>query len=54
VVTFVAWLVTGRHDQPPPFAEIPGDTSRRKLTPPLITFAVLRALVMAGTLAIAF
>ena len=54
VVTFIVWLVRGRHDQPPAFAEIPGDTSRRKLTPPLITFAVLRALVMAGTLAIAF
>jgi Fusaric acid resistance protein-like len=54
VVTFVAWLVRGRHDQPQPIAEFPGDTSRRKLTPPLIMFAVLRALVMAGTLAIAF
>lgn len=54
VVTFIAWLVRGRHDQPPAFAEIPGDTSRRKLTLPLITYAVLRALVMAGTLAIAF
>ena len=54
VVTFIVWLVRGRHDQPVPFAELPGDTSRRKLTPPLITYAVLRALVMAGTLAIAF
>ena len=54
VVTFIAWLVRGRHDEPQPIAEFPGDTSRRKLTPPLITFAVLRALVMAGTIAIAF
>ena len=54
VVTFLAWLVLGRHDQQQPIAEMPGDTARRKLTPPLITFAVLRALVMAGTAAIAF
>jgi hypothetical protein len=54
VVTFIAWLVRGRHDEQQPIAELPGDTSRRKLTPPLVTFAVLRALVMAGTIAIAF
>jgi len=54
VVTFIAWLVRGRHDQQQPIAEIPGDTSRRKLTRPLVSFAVLRALVMAGTVAIAF
>jgi hypothetical protein len=53
-LTFGAWLVRGRHDEQPPIAEVPGGTSRRKLTPPLITFAVLRALVMAGTVAIAF
>jgi len=54
VVTFVTWLIRGRHDEPQPFVELPGDPSRQKLTPPLITYAVLRALVMAGTLAIAF
>ena len=54
VVVFISWLVGGRHDQPQPIAEIPGDTSRRKLTPPLIMFAVIRALVMAGTVALAF
>jgi hypothetical protein len=54
VVTFIAWLIRGRHDSAPLFAEFPGDTSRRKLTPPLIMFAVLRALVMAGTTAIGF
>ena len=53
-LTFGAWLVRGCHDQQQPIAEMPGDTSRRRLTPPLITFAVLRALVMAGTVAIAF
>jgi hypothetical protein len=54
LVTFIAWLIRGRHDEPPPIEEIPGDTARRKLTAPLITFALLRALVMAGTVAIAF
>jgi uncharacterized membrane protein YccC len=37
-----------------PIAELPGDTSRRKLTPPLIMFAVIRALVIGGTVALAF
>jgi hypothetical protein len=54
VVTFIIWLIRGRHDEAPLFAEFPGDTARRKLTPPLIMFAVLRALVMAGTVAIGF
>ena len=54
VIAFIVWLIRGRHDSAPPIVEMPGDTSRRKLTPPLITFAVLRALVMAGTVAIAF
>jgi fusaric acid resistance family protein len=53
-VTFGGWLIRGRHDQPQPFAEIPGDTSRRKLTPPLIVFALIRAIVMAVTFALAF
>jgi uncharacterized membrane protein YccC len=54
VVTFIAWLIRGRQDQPQPIAELPGDTSPRKLTPPLIAFAVLRALGMAGATALAF
>jgi uncharacterized membrane protein YccC len=54
VATFIAWLVRGRQDRPQLVAELPGDTSRRKLTPPLIMFAVIRALVMAGTTALAF
>lgn len=52
-VTFIAWLILGRHDSAPLFTELPGDTARRKLTRPLIMFAVLRALVMAGTMALA-
>jgi fusaric acid resistance family protein len=54
VVTFVGWQIRGREDRPQPVAELPGDTSRRKLTPPLIMFAVLRASVIAGTFALAF
>ena len=53
-VTFIAWLVRGREDRPEPFAEMPGDTSRQKLTRPLIMFAVIRAVAIAGTVAIAF
>jgi len=53
-ITFIAWLIQGRKDRPPPFPEIPGDTSPRKLTPPLILFALLRALGMAGAAAFAF
>ena len=53
-LTFMGWLIRGRKDRPQPIAELPGDTSPRKLTPPLIAFAVLRALGMAGATAIAF
>jgi len=53
-LTFIGWLIRGRKDRPQPIAELPGDTSPRKLTPPLIMFAVLRALGMAGATAIAF
>jgi hypothetical protein len=51
--TFIAWLIRGRKDMPQPIAEIPGDTSRRKLTPPMIMFAVIRAVVIGGTEALA-
>ena len=53
-LTFVGWLMRGRKDRPQPIAELPGDTLPRTLTPPLIMFAVLRALAMAGATAIAF
>jgi hypothetical protein len=52
-VTFIAWLIRGRKDVPQPIAELPGDTSRRKLTRPVIMFAVIRAVVIAGTEALA-
>jgi uncharacterized membrane protein YccC len=47
-------MLARREDRPQPVAELPGDTSRRKLTRPLIMFAVIRAVAMAGTVAIAF
>jgi hypothetical protein len=53
-VTFVAWLIGGRQDRPQPIAELPGDTSRRKLTRPMIMFALIRAIAIAGTVALAF
>lgn len=53
-LSFCGWLIRGRHDLSQPFTELPGDTSRRKLTPPLIMFALLRAIVVAGTFALAF
>ncbi|MFJ9115668.1 FUSC family protein [Streptomyces sp. NPDC102394] len=54
VLTFLWWLIRGRTDSPKLFPELPGDTSRKKLTSPLIIFAVLRALVIAGTVALAY
>ncbi|QKZ19949.1 FUSC family protein [Streptomyces chartreusis] len=54
LVAFLWWLIRGRADLPQPFSELPGDTSRRKLTPPLILFALIRALVIAGTIALAY
>jgi uncharacterized membrane protein YccC len=53
-VTFTEWLVRGRQDRPRPFAELPGDTSRHELTPPVIMFALIRAIAIAGTVALAF
>jgi len=53
-LTFIAWLIRGRKDVPQPIAEIPGDTSRHPVTRPVIMFAVIRALVIGGTAALAF
>ena len=53
-MVFIVWLVRGRQDRPEPVAEIPGDTSRRKLTRPLVMYALIRAIVIAGTFALAF
>jgi hypothetical protein len=54
VAASITWLILGRHDRPQPVAELPGDTSRQKLTRPIAMFAVIRALAIAGTVAIAF
>jgi hypothetical protein len=53
-VTFVEWLIRGRKDRPQPVAELPGDTSRQTLTRPVIMFAVIRAVAVAGSVALAF
>jgi hypothetical protein len=53
-LTFVEWLIRGRQDRPQPFAELPSDTSLQKLTPPMIMFALIRAIAVAGTVALAF
>ncbi|MEU8123344.1 FUSC family protein [Spirillospora sp. NPDC049024] len=52
-VTFIWWLIRGRTDSPQPFAEIPGDASRKRPSRPLVMFSVIRALVIAGTVALA-
>jgi hypothetical protein len=53
-VTFLEWLIRGRADRPQPIAELPGDTARRKLTRPVVLFALIRALAIAGASALAF
>ncbi|WP_243639480.1 FUSC family protein [Streptacidiphilus pinicola] len=53
-ITFIGWLIRGREDRPQPIAELPGDTSPRKLTRPVIMFAVIRAVAIAGSVALAF
>ena len=50
----VMWLVRGRTPRPEPVPEIPGDVSPRKLTRPIILFAVIRALAVAIAVGIAF
>lgn len=52
--TFTARLVRGRGDRPRQITELPGDTARKPLTRPLVMFALMRALVTAGTVALAF
>ena len=54
VVASLWWLIGGRRELPQPIAELPGDTARRELTPPLIAFAVIRAVAIAACVALAF
>jgi Fusaric acid resistance protein-like len=53
-VTFLAWLIRGRTDRPQPIAELPGDAARRSLTRPVVLFALIRALAIAGGAALGF
>src|SRR5208337_4186368 len=52
--TCIVWLARGRTAEPSPVPEIPGDTSPVKLTRPIILFALIRAIALAGAVAIAF
>jgi hypothetical protein len=52
--TFIAWLIRGRKEVPQVMAEMPADTARQPLTRPVVMFMVLRAVVIAGTVALAF
>jgi len=54
VVASLWWLIGGRRELPQPIAELPGDTARRKLTPPLIAFAVIRAVAIGACVALGF
>jgi hypothetical protein len=51
-VTFIGWLIRGREDRPQPVAELPGNTSRQKLTRPLIMVAMKPSLQQATLVAV--
>jgi hypothetical protein len=53
-VTVVAWLIRGRKGGRALFPEIPADFSRIPLSTPIYIQAVLRAVVLAGILALVF
>jgi hypothetical protein len=52
--TFALWLARGRKAHAAPIAELPGDTSKTKLTRPMVLFALLRAVAVSGAVALAF
>ena len=54
VITCGLWLIRGRGPQPTHFPEIPGDTTIRALTRPIILYAVIRAVAVSAAVAIAF
>jgi hypothetical protein len=54
VVTSVVWLTRGRTEHAPSMAVIPADTASRALTPPIVLYAVIRAVAVAGAVAVAF
>jgi Fusaric acid resistance protein-like len=53
-VAYVFWLARGRKAQPSRLPEIPADMSRKKLTPAMVIYALLRAIAVAAAVAIAF
>ena len=53
-VSGVVWLARGRGPRPAPAEAIPGDTAAHELTPPLILFALIRALAVSIAVAVAF
>jgi hypothetical protein len=52
--TFLLWLVQGRSSQPSPLPEIPADAPPVKLSRPIVLFGIIRAVAVAGSVAIAF
>ena len=54
VFAAVVWLARGRASRPVPVAEMPGDISPRKLTRPIVLFALIRAIAIAIAVAIPF
>jgi hypothetical protein len=53
-LTFVVWLATGRRTQASNIPEVPGDMTVTALTPPVVLFAVIRAVAIGIAVAIAF
>jgi len=52
--TFLLWLVRGRSSRPSPLPEIPADAPPVKLSRPVVLFGIIRAVAVAGSVAIAF
>jgi Fusaric acid resistance protein-like len=52
--TFPLWLVQGRSSRPSPLPEIPADAPPVKLSRPVVLFVLIRAVAVAGSVAIAF
>lgn len=52
--TGILWLARGRKPRPQAVPEIPGDIAPRKLTRPIMLFAVIRAIAVAIAVAIPF
>jgi len=53
-VTWVAWLVRGKEAQPTHMPEFPEDRNRHTLSRPMILFALIRAVALSVSVAIAF